>query len=55
MELFNEKIVKCADCKSNFDLSAGEQAFFAKKGLSEPKRCKACRKKRKEEREKEPL
>lgn len=49
MELFKDKVVKCAECSSDFTLEAGEQRFFAKKGLREPRRCKGCRQKRKEE------
>jgi len=42
-----DQIFRCIECDSRFLFSAGEQAFFASKGLSTPKRCKACRLKRK--------
>lgn len=35
---------------SKYPLTAGEQAFYAEKGFNnEPKRCKPCREKRKQE------
>ena len=33
----------CVDCGKAFDFTAGEQEYFASKGLSTPKRCKPCR------------
>ena len=41
------KSLLCADCGEKFLFDAGEQAFFWSKGLSEPRRCKPCRQKRK--------
>ncbi|HMU95636.1 MAG TPA: zinc-ribbon domain containing protein [Elusimicrobiota bacterium] len=35
----------CAECGGNFVFEAGEQAFFAERGLTPPKRCPDCRKK----------
>lgn len=35
----------CAECGGGFLFEAGEQAFFAERGLTEPKRCPDCRKK----------
>lgn len=35
----------CAECGGDFLFEAGEQAFFAERGLTEPKRCPPCRKK----------
>ncbi len=40
------KIV-CKDCGKTFELTDGERDFFLSKGLSLPKRCKACRNKNK--------
>jgi len=37
----------CADCGEKFVFSVGEQRFYLSKGLSVPKRCKACRRTRK--------
>ena len=42
----------CADCARIFEISSGEQDFFRRKGLDVPRRCKECRIKRKEIREK---
>lgn len=39
----------CKDCKKEFILSPQEEDFFLSRGLALPKRCPACRKKRKEE------
>ena len=39
--------VRCADCDTEFTITADEQSFYKNKGLTLPKRCKACRQKRK--------
>jgi len=45
---YEDKTLTCVECGASFVFSAGEQEFFAERGLnSPPKRCKACRKKRK--------
>lgn len=49
-EEFVDKTLKCADCGKEFVWTAGEQAFYAEKGLHEPKHCPDCRKARKEAR-----
>ena len=41
-----DKIVICKLCKTEFKLSDDQQAWFKAQGFSEPKRCKACRDKR---------
>jgi CxxC-x17-CxxC domain-containing protein len=39
-----DQIIKCADCGDEFLFTAGEQAFYASKGLTHaPTRCKNCR------------
>jgi CxxC-x17-CxxC domain-containing protein len=39
-----DKLLTCIDCEAQFVFSAGEQLFFADKGLrNEPKRCKDCK------------
>lgn len=43
-----DKILICCDCGSSFVFTAGEQLFFTSKGLSTPKRCKPCRKQRRD-------
>ncbi len=40
---FADRTLVCADCGSEFTFSSGEQMFFHGKGLAEPKRCKVCR------------
>lgn len=46
----NSKDIKCIDCGEQFTFSAKEQAYFEKHNLATPKRCKSCRKKRKQAR-----
>lgn len=51
MEEFEDKKIQCIDCGEEFTFTAGEQAFYKEKGLdNEPKRCRECRNKKKEER-----
>jgi CxxC-x17-CxxC domain-containing protein len=46
---YQDRVLKCTDCGSEFVFTAGEQAFYADKGFrNEPKRCKACKSKRAE-------
>jgi hypothetical protein len=45
-----DKTIQCSDCGQSFNFSQGEQEFFQKKGMSEPKRCKDCRAAKKAER-----
>ena len=40
--------IVCADCGTSFLFSAGEAQVFAERGLASPKRCKECRRARKE-------
>ena len=41
---YHDKVLKCAECGSEFVFTAGEQMFFADKGFkNEPKRCKSCK------------
>lgn len=50
MPEYKDKVIKCTDCGEVFISTAGEQAFYAEKGFNnEPKRCKPCREKRKQE------
>ncbi len=35
--------LKCKDCGAEFEITEGEQNWYAKKGWELPKRCKACR------------
>jgi CxxC-x17-CxxC domain-containing protein len=44
---FQDKVLKCIDCGSDFLFTAGEQLFFHDKQFrNEPKRCKECKTKR---------
>jgi CxxC-x17-CxxC domain-containing protein len=46
--MYTDKTIACIDCSAPFIFTANEQEFYAQKGFSnEPKRCKACRDKRK--------
>jgi hypothetical protein len=44
-----DKTLKCADCKAEFQWTAGEQEWFARQNFTAPRRCKPCRDKRKAE------
>jgi len=44
---FQDRILKCVDCGTDFVFTAGEQLFFHDKQFrNEPKRCKNCKAKR---------
>lgn len=41
---FVDKMLSCRDCGREFTFSAGEQEFYASRGLmNEPRRCPECR------------
>ncbi len=43
-EGYRDRILTCRDCGNEFTFTAGEQEFFASKGLSNPPgRCPTCR------------
>jgi len=45
---FQDKSIQCSDCGTIFTFTAGENRFFASKGLTkEPRRCPQCRKAKK--------
>jgi CxxC-x17-CxxC domain-containing protein len=47
MPEFQDRVLKCVDCGSDFVFTAGEQHFFHDKNFkNEPKRCKSCKTKR---------
>jgi CxxC-x17-CxxC domain-containing protein len=51
----DDKWIKCVDCGEDFPFTAGEQAFYASKGLTNaPTRCKKCREARKHQRSEAP-
>ena len=35
--------LQCIDCLKTFTFTAGEQAYYASKSLTQPKRCAKCR------------
>jgi len=47
MPQFDDRFLRCTECSNNFVFKSGEQRFYWSKGLSDPKRCGACRKRRK--------
>jgi len=42
-----DKTLTCHDCGENFTFSAKDQIFYEEKGFPQPKRCRKCRKLRK--------
>ncbi|HYU18566.1 MAG TPA: zinc-ribbon domain containing protein [Chloroflexota bacterium] len=49
---FADKVLRCRDCSVDFTFTAGEQEFYALKGLmNEPGRCPECRAARRAQRE----
>ena len=49
--IFQDKTIQCTDCGADFTFTAGENTFFASKGLTnEPRRCPQCRKAKKQQR-----
>ena len=50
--IFKDITLCCVDCGREFVFTAGEQMFYADKGLlNEPRRCPDCRNRRRQERE----
>jgi len=46
-----DRTIVCQDCGKDFVFTVGEQEFYKEKGFdNEPKRCKECRDKKKNER-----
>jgi CxxC-x17-CxxC domain-containing protein len=47
MSEFQDRVLKCSECGSEFVFTAGEQQFYQDKNFrNEPKRCRACKAKR---------
>lgn len=47
MAEFQDRVLKCMDCGTDFVFSAGEQQFYREKDFrNEPKRCRTCKNKR---------
>lgn len=50
--IFKDITLRCTDCGREFVFTAGEQMFYADRGLlNEPRRCPDCRNRRRQERE----
>ncbi len=50
--VYQDKMLTCRDCGARFTFTAGEQEFYASKGLSnEPARCPTCRAARRAQRD----
>lgn len=43
----NDRNITCEDCGEVFTFTEREQQFYAEREFSDPKRCRACRAKRK--------
>jgi CxxC-x17-CxxC domain-containing protein len=47
MPEFQDRVLKCVDCGTDFVFTSGEQQFYHEKDFkNEPKRCKGCKAKR---------
>ena len=46
----SDKTLTCQDCNQQFVFTASEQAFFAERQFTEPRRCPSCRAARKAQR-----
>ena len=46
--MFTDRMLKCAECGAEFAFAASEQQFFEERGFSPPRRCKDCRKNRRD-------
>lgn len=47
----SDEVINCADCRTDFSFTENEAKFFAEKGLTKPRRCQPCRRKRRAEKE----
>lgn len=50
MSDYQDQTLSCSDCGAEFTFTGAEQTFYAEKGFGAPKRCPACREKKKAER-----
>lgn len=50
MDQSTDKSLKCRDCGAAFIYSAKDQQFYAERNFCEPRRCKSCRQRNKENR-----
>ena len=47
----SDEVINCADCRTDFTFTENEAKFFTEKGLTKPRRCVPCRRKRRAEKE----
>ncbi len=53
---YQDKTISCKECSKEFVWSAGEQKFYADKGLqNSPGRCPDCRKNKKDQKANRPM
>jgi hypothetical protein len=52
-ETLQDEQIPCCDCLEFFVWTCGQQRYFRDKGLHPPKRCPACRQKKREAKEKQ--
>lgn len=45
-----DKLITCADCGDDFLHSSRDQEFYEQQGYTDPRRCRTCRKLRKQTR-----
>ena len=43
MEHPDDKLLNCVKCQQPFEWSVGEQLYYLRNSLAEPKQCKKCR------------
>lgn len=48
-----DETINCADCKTDFVWTEGEQEFFEQKAFKRPRRCRECRLKRRQAKERD--
>ncbi|MCI8394132.1 MAG: cytochrome C551 [Bacilli bacterium] len=49
----SDKKITCRECHTEFDFTVGEQEWYQENNLQEPKRCKECRDKRRQDQERD--
>lgn len=52
LKIMPTQFIVCVDCNTEFTFGENEQKFFESKNYTPPKRCKLCRFKRRNEKEK---
>jgi len=49
--MYTDKTLTCSDCGEQFVFTERDQAFYADRGFSEPRRCPSCRAAKKAQRD----